>query len=334
MDGRNALGPTHPRPPPNAPHPVHVAVSLANHRPVVLTSRLACPRFSFKYSSVFLIGTFLTAARGMAPEDGFRVLFVGNSLTYYNGGIHQMITHMSTSPRWIAEQIVRPGAPLRTLWKDGRPQKRIESGGFHVVVIQEDLPETTDAHFEEYCAHFVRACRAAGATPLLLMTWPYERLHRTSLETIVRSHAHLANALRVAVAPAGLAFEIAARSSAELPTSLRLLQPDEEHPTVAGTYLASACVADALRAVLGRHETSQSACSYVASDAANRTPAPLEAVPPPDPGAPPWFPPTLQEDEAVWLRRMSSLARAEWDERMSAESGLSADSERLRAAAI
>lgn len=250
--------------------------------------------------------------------EGGKVLIVGNSLSYYNGGIRTMLR--SLDPSWQTEHIVRPGASLRTLWKDGRPLKRMQKGELRAVVLQEDLPETTVAAFGEAAPLFVAAARESGATPILLMAWPYERLSRTSLDTIIVSHARIAASLGVQVAPAGIAFDVAGRCSAELATSLPLLAPDQEHPTVAGTYLAALCVGAALEAERRPHCPRNPHASHAA--------ARPTAVPGGDrvltlwpAGGPTWWPPTIHEAEAQWLWRIAALARAEWEDDRSSWPG-------------
>jgi hypothetical protein len=247
--------------------------------------------------------------------DGGRVLIVGNSLSYFNGGVRKML--QSLDPSWQTEHIGRPGASLRTLWKDGQALRRMQKGELRAVVLQEDLPETTVAAFAEAAPLLVAAARESGAAPILLMAWPYERLSRTSLDTIIVSHASIASSLDVEVAPVGIAFEIAGRGSAELATSLPLLEPDREHPTIAGTYLAALCVGAALEAELRPHRPRNPHAS-----------ARPTAIPGADmaltywPAAgPTWWPPTIHEAEAEWLWRVAALARAEWEERRSSWPG-------------
>jgi hypothetical protein len=249
---------------------------------------------------------------GDAEPDGGKVLIVGNSLAYFNGGIRQML--QSLDPSWRTEHVVRLGASLRTLWKDGKALQRMRKGGLRAVVLQEDLPETSVEAFAEAAPLLIAAARESGATPILLMAWPYERLSRTSLDAIIASHARIAASLGVEVAPVGIAFDIAARGSAELATSLPLLEPDREHPTLAGTYLASICVGAALEAALRPHSLRGPRASRASAQPTGEPGGERALVSWPVRG-PTWWPPTMHEAEAKWLWRIAGLARAEWERR-------------------
>jgi hypothetical protein len=107
-----------------------------------------------------------------------------------------------------------------------------------VVVLQEDLPETTVADFREHARLFVAEVRKAGARPVLLMAWAYDRLGWITMEEIARAHRAAGAELNVDVAPVGLAWE---RASTLRP-GLNLFAPDREHPSIYGTYLATAVV--------------------------------------------------------------------------------------------
>ena len=181
----------------------------------------------------------------MLPGARLRVLFIGNSLTYFNGGLDRRFAAL-TGHAVAAE--TAPGASLRDLWQRGGAQKRIASAKWDVVCLQEDLPETCEADFCEHCRKFVIAARDAGARPILFMTWPYKRLPRVTLADVVGAHRKMANELGVDVMPVGLAFERArAEARAAEERSLKLIGPDNEHPSPAGTYLAALT----LSAILG-----------------------------------------------------------------------------------
>ena len=133
------------------------------------------------------------------------VLCVGNSLTYYNEGLDVYLSRMG----FAAQRYTKGGASLTVLWKGGKAAARIHDGAFDVVLLQEDLPETSEAQFVEAATQFIARARASGARPVLLLTWPYDRLGHCTLANIVRAHRTVADAHGIEVAPVGLAFEAA-----------------------------------------------------------------------------------------------------------------------------
>src|SRR6185369_9804813 len=136
-----------------------------------------------------------------------------------------------------ADKSVFGGAYLHRLWDLKEPLKAIGTASHDVVVLQEDIPETTVADFREYAAKFVAEVRKNGARPILFMAWAYPRLGWISMAQIAQAHRDAAKELNVDVAPVGLAWQ---QASKERP-GMNFYAPDREHPSIYGTYLAT-CV--------------------------------------------------------------------------------------------
>ena len=182
-------------------------------------------------------GTGLSASSGY--EEGVRVLFIGNALTYWNGGLDRYLGELGG---FAAQRVVQASASLSDLWRAGVASRAIARGGWDVIVLQEDLPHTSVEHFRQAAASFVGAARAVRAAPVLLMTWSYERVPKVTQEQISDAHAQLGRRLDVGVAPVGLAFARAADEASEIPESSTTLHESDGHPSVAGSYLAALVV--------------------------------------------------------------------------------------------
>jgi len=171
-----------------------------------------------------------------------KVLFVGDSFTYAQGGLDNHFTKLaaSASPPLVvsAARAVAGGAFLKVLWEMKTPVTAIDTGNFDVVVLQDDIPETNVDYFRQYARLFVEEVRKHNARPVLFMAWAYQRLGWISMQEIARAHRDLAKELNVDVAPAGLAWQ---RSSIDRP-SLDMYDSDREHPSIYGTYLATCVV--------------------------------------------------------------------------------------------
>ena len=189
---------------------------------------------------VLLTAVTVSPARGQEPA--FRILFIGNSLTFWNEGLYFHIERLAASdtpPVAIATgRSVVPGAFLKSLWERREPREAIASRKYNVVVLQEDLPETTVEDFREHARRFVANAREAGVRPILLMAWAYERLGWITVDEIARAHRAAAAELNVEVAPVGLAW----KRALELRPDLNLYAADREHPSLHGTYLSTAVV--------------------------------------------------------------------------------------------
>jgi hypothetical protein len=186
--------------------------------------------------------TVMFSAQTRAPNTPRRILFIGNSLTYFQDGIYTHIEKMGAAaspPTMIqADKAVVGGQYFKTLWEKFPEPRQAIARGYDVVVLQEDLPETTVADFREYSRKFIDEIKRTGARPVLLMAWAYKRLGWISMAEIAQAHRDTAKELNVDVAPVGLAWERAAKERPELD----LFIADREHPSIYGTYLATAVV--------------------------------------------------------------------------------------------
>jgi hypothetical protein len=191
------------------------------------------------------IGDFGETAPGeQGPEDvaGLsgpqQVLFLGNSLTYSNGGVYTHCENLTKGDGTITiveEHVVEGGATLADLYEDSRARERIASGAFDFVVLQEDIPETDVERFHEYARLFVADIEEAGAVPVFFMAWEYARLGWIDTEEIAAAHEEIAAELGAELAPVGLAWADAMESRPDLD----LYDGDDEHPSISGTYLAA-----------------------------------------------------------------------------------------------
>lgn len=165
-------------------------------------------------------------------------MFVGNSFTFWLGGLWRQLEALSegaTPPLgYEAESVVRGGASLEVMWRRTKARARILDGGWDVVILQGDIPETTVPSFREYAEKFVAATREANARPILFMAWEYERLDWISFDEILAAHRDVAAQLSVDVAPVGLAW----RNARAARPQLDMYSRDREHPSPAGAYLA------------------------------------------------------------------------------------------------
>ncbi len=169
------------------------------------------------------------------------VLFVGNSLTFWNGGVDRHVRGLGGSlgsPLIVETDVfVEPGATLAVLWDQGASEA-IAQGDHDVVVVQEDLPEGSVEQFDEHARLLIEQIRRADAEPVLFMAWAYDRLDWITTEEIADAHRVVSAELGVKVAPVGLAWQAAVAERPEL----AMYDTDAEHPSMHGTYLAAATI--------------------------------------------------------------------------------------------
>ena len=193
----------------------------------------------------FAVGLLsLLTANGSAQDqkDTLRVLFVGNSYTYFEN-LPQVVSVLSeqTGTILITEKITIGGAKLSEHWRGARGLNTIEKirkGDYDIVVLQEwslgTVNERDSAVY--YLGLFSKLARDAGAEPYYYLTWGREKIPQQQ-EVISRVYRETAALNRATVVPAGEAW---ARARSLRP-EIRLFDTDGTHPSDLGTYL-TACV--------------------------------------------------------------------------------------------
>jgi hypothetical protein len=192
----------------------------------------------------------LVAAYGQtpAPAPRERILFVGNSYTYFNNlpAVLEQVANNVQPGSLEAKMVVAGGATLKSLWETGEALKAIQKGGWTYVVLQEQstlgaggsengVPKINDpAMFFEYARRFDAEIHKAGAKTVFYLTWA-RRDSPQNQAKLTAAYTSIAKELSAVLVPVGPAWE---RSIAERP-DLVLHQIDSSHPTRAGTYLAA-----------------------------------------------------------------------------------------------
>jgi len=172
-------------------------------------------------------------------EQPIRILFIGNSYTYYNDMpvlLEDLAIDSGITRPIETETIAYGGATLKSHWDKGRAQAKIASGRWDYVVLQENslLPIRDPARTRNYVHLFDEKIRAAGAKTILYLTWSRAFAPRTQA-VLNGTYEDMGREVRAGVAPVGQAWQIARR----LRRGIRLYESDDSHPTLAGSYLAA-----------------------------------------------------------------------------------------------
>lgn len=183
---------------------------------------------------IFLLVPALLPAQ---QADTLRVLFVGNSFTYF-WNLPQVVHAMAESQGRVVltRQSTAGGASLEQHWKGEKGLKTralIEAGGWDYVVLQDHSLRPIEApeSFMEYGKKFGELARAKGAEPLYFTTWAYKS-NPLMQAALTAGYAELARAMEADLLAAG-----------PLWTSVRQARPglelffDDKHPSPPGTYL-------------------------------------------------------------------------------------------------
>lgn len=169
------------------------------------------------------------------PLAPLRVLFVGNSLTYYND-LPGMLEDMgSAADRQIETvDVSQGGFALEDHWNTGPARDSLHNGRWNVVVLQQGA---SHENLETWAVTWANAVRAADARPALYMVWP-ERARLDEFPAVILSYRRAAEAAGAELYEAGEAWRAAWSTDPDLP----LYGPDDVHPSVMGSYLAALAI--------------------------------------------------------------------------------------------
>lgn len=197
----------------------------------------------------------LSACADTEPADAAppplpqRVLFVGNSFTFYNNGLHTHLrrfvrtSELPGKEKFAQKMMTISGARLAEHGPGLAPL--LASFKPDVVVLQGHSMEPIDAEesaaFQQSVKVLAGTVRRYQAEPWLLMTWAYSGKPEMT-EPLAQAYLAAGAAIQAEVIPAGRAFALAEK---EVP-SIELRVADHKHPTLAGSYLAAAVVYAAL----------------------------------------------------------------------------------------
>ncbi len=173
-----------------------------------------------------------------SPVPPKRILLIGNSYTFYNGGLDEALKGLA--PASTASRIAVGGYTLENQWETPDTVNAIHNGKWDDVVLQEQsqTPIVDPGKFYEYAGKLNQEVKNSGAETILLMTWerPDSVSYGVTTAALAEAYDSAGASLGAKVAPAGLAFAEALREDPNIS-----LYSQDGHPTVEGTYLA-ACV--------------------------------------------------------------------------------------------
>lgn len=173
----------------------------------------------------------------LAQEKSEKVLFVGNSFTYFYN-MPQMVEAMAKDQGVDLQtsQSTVGGSNLAQHWnreKGTETREILENEKFDYVVLQDHSMSTIDApeRFETYATKLIELVQEKNAEPLLSMTWAYDS-NPLMQETISSSYIELGKKRGVKVVPVGTIFMKAQQARPDLKMYF-----DDKHPSSDGSYL-------------------------------------------------------------------------------------------------
>src|SRR5262245_26541754 len=180
-----------------------------------------------------MLRSLLLAALVLIQPAPFRILFIGNSLTYAND-LPATVCDLARSAgrQAVCESVAKPDYSLEDHWNERDAHAAI-ARGWDVVVLQQGpsaLPESRRLLIS-YTRRFDAEIRKAGARTAIYMVWP-SQARRGDFPGVSQSYAAAAMEVTGLLLPVGDAWRAAWAIDSKLP----LYGPDGFHPSASGTY--------------------------------------------------------------------------------------------------
>jgi hypothetical protein len=188
------------------------------------------------------------AACSSSCDAPSKVLFIGNSFTFWNNGQDRHVQNLAQAAGYnvTTDATTQGGATLSVHWRNTNAVRDIQRGNYDVVIIQEDMPELCYGNrcdpssdiddFYQYARLFADEIRDSGATPMFYMTWPFDRLDWLSMDDIADAHEKMGSELNMVSAPVGLSWDLAEQ---QYPGRWNMYDRDNEHQSWVGTYIGA-----------------------------------------------------------------------------------------------
>jgi len=224
-------------------------------------------------------------AQDASPKT-YRVLFVGNSLTYVNdlpATLRAVAAAQPTPSKIETQTFVAPGGSLAERWEDGKAAAALGEGHWDAIVLQErggvlacmvdpaqrtqsDCRASDRAHRE-----FAARAKAAGARVLLLSTWGPDAQYQAKLD---RAAKQLASRLDAQVVPAGATLRALANRIGDKATF-----PDGIHPSVLATLVMAVQLHEAIVGAMPQATDVTLDFALLPANAAIQADTPMESQP-------------------------------------------------------
>ena len=169
-----------------------------------------------------------------------KVLFVGNSFTFYNSGVDYHLQQMlnadksSDSIAYTIQKIAVSSYTLQDHYNDSLTIRKIRSDKWNTVVLQEQStrPVTNRDLFLQYSKLLEEKIKNDSASTVLYMTWP-EKATPGDITALSSAYLYVGQQIHAPVVPVGLVWEYVVNTYPQL----NLYYTDNKHPALTGTYL-------------------------------------------------------------------------------------------------
>ncbi len=179
----------------------------------------------------------------LIPPVPEKILFIGNSITYWNGGVDTHLENLALSADSLqnieCSNVTFGGYTLENHYNNPTTIEEIQQENWDIVVLQEmtSRPVNDPELFYEYATLLDSIITETGAQTVFFFSWPFQDSFEEMIEAQAAAFNYIGAQLDAPVIPVARAWQLSIQED----PLLNLYDNDGNHPNHHGTYLA-ACV--------------------------------------------------------------------------------------------
>ena len=181
-----------------------------------------------------LICTFWFLSFGQKKVN---VLFVGNSLTYYNN-LPKLVSRIAAcdSIEMTFQVLAYPNYALEDHLNEGSVITQIKTGNYDFVVVQQGPSSQAEGRvlLFEYGEKIQALCQKHKTKLAIFMVWPARSNYKT-FDGVIRNHTEIAAKTNALLCPVGKVW----KEHFDATSDFSYYGPDQFHPSLAGSQVAA-----------------------------------------------------------------------------------------------
>ncbi len=174
----------------------------------------------------------------------YHILFVGNSLTYYNN-LPELVKIEAKKVKIDIEtkMVALPNYAIMDHWNNGKVQEEISKGIYDYVVVQQG--PSSQAYGKQLLFDYGKKlnilCKNTGTKLCFFMVWPSRQYYHT-FNGVIQNHREIATITNSILCPVGEVW----KSHFDKTNSFEFYGPDGFHPSLAGSKVAAEVIVNSL----------------------------------------------------------------------------------------
>ncbi len=178
-------------------------------------------------------------------DQEYSILFIGNSLTYYND-LPKLVTEYAKNEKNLnikTKMVAHPNYAIEDHWDDGKVKRLIHRKKYDYVILQQGPSSQKDGRkmLIQYGRKYSNLCKSSNTKLCYFMVWPAMYYYHT-FNSVIKNHADAAKLNNAILLPVGKEW----KAHIEKYKDYSLYCQDEFHPSEKGSKMAAKVIVETL----------------------------------------------------------------------------------------